>query len=324
MSAIPPKGSKGLRGQIIRSGNHGGYVITRETVEGMLSQLQSQPVPVNIEHDPTQPPVGRITGGRLVETDDGEVALETDMELFESSRALLLPAAQLEEALEGMPSIRLEPGRLQIGIDERSYPMAEVVELAQLASKAGEVTTDESALRFSQLPDALLVLALGSPAVAAWWFSRGFFTKAGEAAGERVGKEIGEDLVGLYRTFKARLRRMVADRRSPADRPPITMFTLELERPGGRYVEVEGSSRADDNELEEFLDAAADLLAVASAYQAVAPAPERLARLHFAWEDGGWRYRYGLDDQAQLVMIVALSDDQYAQALEQARAHREP
>ncbi len=67
----PPKR---LRGQIIRSGVHGDYTITREAVEEMLEQIQAAPKPVNIEHDPTVPPVGRMTNPKLIELDDGEVA----------------------------------------------------------------------------------------------------------------------------------------------------------------------------------------------------------------------------------------------------------
>jgi hypothetical protein len=55
---------KRLRGQIIRSGTHGEYTITREAVEGMLEQRQASPKPVNVEHDPTVPPVGRMARWR--------------------------------------------------------------------------------------------------------------------------------------------------------------------------------------------------------------------------------------------------------------------
>jgi hypothetical protein len=45
----------------------------------MLEQIKASPKPVNIEHDPTRPPVGWIVKPRLIELPDGEVALETEL-----------------------------------------------------------------------------------------------------------------------------------------------------------------------------------------------------------------------------------------------------
>lgn len=305
-----------LRGQIIRSGVHGEYVITREAVEGMLEQLQGSPKPVNLEHDPTVPPVGRVVNDSLVELPDGEVALETEMELFEGTvPAVLVPVQQLKQTMTDLEPIRADRAVLQIITDPRSYQQGDIDGLRRLAAEAGEATTFDGAMRFSVLPDALLVIALGLPASAVAWFLKGFFTKLGEASGEAVGKEIGLDLATAYRRFRHRLVDTVERRRDPKDRPPITMFTLELERPGGGIVEVEGSSRAVGDALAAFLDAGSELLPVAQVFLRHAPQPERLAKMHFVHAGDTWVYRYGLDDDAEPVMIVALSDETFAQAL---------
>jgi len=318
MSDLERRGPrKRLRGQIIRSGTHGEYTITREAVEGMLEQLQDSPKPVNLEHDPTIPPVGRVLGGALVDLPDGEVALETEMEIFDGTiPAVLHPAQLLDEKLSELTPVSVEEGVLELTTDARSYKHGDIEALQQLAGEVGEVKAFDGAVRFSVLPDALLVLALGMPSAAAAWFMKGFFTKAGE----EVGKEVGADLAGIYKRFKESLVEMVGQRRQPSDRPPITMFSLHLERPDGGKVEVEGSTRAEGKGLEAFLDAGAELLPIAEAYLRIAPDSNRLAKMHFAFSDDAWIYRYGLDDDAEPVMIVVLSESAFADALEKARS----
>lgn len=301
-------------GQIVRSGRHGHYVITRDMVSDAFEHLQEHPAPVNLEHDPTQLPVGRVIAGHLVELDDGEVALESEMEIFTGTIPVAFyPASQLAAAASALGAIVPEEGPLEILIDDRSYQPEDLELLRQTAAQAGKTKATDGALRFSQLPDALLVFGLGSAASATWWFSRNFFSKLGD----ELGTEVGQDLVLAYRSLKAKLREVVR-RRQPADRPPLTMITLTVEREDGAVVDVEGSSRADDDKLDDFLDGGHDLLAVARVYAQRVPQPDRLRKLHFAREDGAWRLRYALDEEARPVLVAALSDKRYAELLAEA------
>src|SRR3954447_2962077 len=210
---------KRLRGQIIRSGIHGEYTITREAVEGMLEQIEASPKPVNIEHDPTRPPVGRMVKPKLIELPNGEVALETETELFdEAVSAVLKSARELEEEIARLPGFRVGEGPLGLTVDPRSYRHEDIEAIRGSATVAGEIEVFDNAMRFSVLPDALLVIGLGAPTAAAWWFSKGFFTKLGEMLGEAAGDE----LASSYRAFKAKTVEVV-ERREPRDRPPITM-----------------------------------------------------------------------------------------------------
>jgi hypothetical protein len=320
-----PESRARYRGLIFRSGQHGQYVITREAVEGMLEQLQAQPVPMNVEHDPTRVPVGRVIGGRLRELEDGEIGLEADMELFDSSTsALILPARDFGKALQSLAPIAPEPDSLELAFDDRSYAAADVAGLQDIASEVGDAVSSPPLARFSQLPDALLIIALGTPTAAAWWFMRGFFTKAGEAAGTKVGEALGDDAVSAYRAFKRHVREMVSTRRTPADTPPITMLTLVIPRQHGGVVAVEGSTRADDEALDHFLDAGDELLAIALTHAALVSHPDRLATLHFTYSSRGWQFAYGLDDAAELVMLAFLPDDEYDRALDELSGGRDP
>jgi hypothetical protein len=302
-------------GQIIRSGRHGHYVVTREMVSDALEHLRSFPAPVNLEHDPTQLPVGRVMAGHLVELDDGEVALETEMEIFTGSIPVVFyPVSQLVAAASMLDPVVAEKGLLELVVDDRSYQREDLELLRQSAAEIGETSAREGAVRFSELPDALLVFGLGSAATATWWFSKGFFSKLGE----EVGTEVGKDLVAAYRTLKTRLREVVL-RREPIDRPPLTIITFRIDREDGYMVEVEGSSRAEEEELDDFLDGGAELLAVARVYAQRVPKADQLRKLHFARERGKWSLRYALDEQARPMMLAAVSDQRYAELLAEAQ-----
>jgi hypothetical protein len=315
MSEEEKKGKR-YRGQIIRSGEHGGVVVTREAVEGMLEQLRESPKPMNIEHDPTVPPVGRMKDGRLVEVEDGEVALETEMEIFEGTMpAVLKPTREFQEEIARLPGWPTADGVLEITTDARSYSRADIEALRDIAAGVGEAEADDNAMRFSELPDPLLIFGLGSSLTAAGWFMKGFFTKAGEALGEEVGKDLAE----AYRKLKKQAVETI-EHRKPADRPPITLLTFRIDRPGGGSVEIEGSTRAVGAGLEALLDAGSQLLPIATVYLRAAPQPGRVVKMHFAHTEEGWAFVYGLDEKALPLMIAGLTDEDYARALAEAEA----
>jgi hypothetical protein len=220
MVVSDPQISSLLSGQIIRSGQHGQYLITRETVEDMHRQLQERPVPVNIEHDPTVPPVGRITDSRLVELEDGELALETDTEIFDGTvPAALYAHSDLASAVQALEHLPAEAGPVDVIVDDRLYSKEDLEALRVIIAEVGGANARDGALRFSQLPDALLVFSLGSTGTAMFWFSKGFFTKLGERTAEELGEEVGKDLAGAYRALKTRSAKLLrVETRLPSHR----------------------------------------------------------------------------------------------------------
>jgi hypothetical protein len=306
---------KRYKATIIISGVAKGMHVTREAVEGAAEQLATTPVPINIEHDPTKPPVGRVFAPELVERDDGELALEATMEIRESIPLVLVPVARYDEAEASLAAVEPQAGPIELDIDADSYENADLEAVRDALADAGEVDAHRNVARFSVLPDAVLYVAIGTPATATWWFARGFFTKLGEQAAESAGP----DLAALYATFKQRVREMVS-RRKPADQPPITIMRLELEREDGARVLVEGSTRAEGEELDEFFDGGSDLLKAARACMKIVDEPEKVRRLHFAWRRGAWQLRYGLDDQAYPMLAAAMPDDEFEKLVEQARS----
>jgi hypothetical protein len=305
-----------LVGHLIQSGEHPGVTITREAVESTVEQLQRGPVPSFIEHDHTLPPIGRVVGGRIVELENGEIAAESMMEIFEeTSPASIHSESQFDDAVLHARPVVAVGGPVEIVVDQRSYHVADLEALAETGRLAGEIVVQDSAVRFSAGPDPLLVIALGSGGVAWGWFAKGFFTRLGET----LADEISEDLRHAYRSFKDALRRTVAEKRRPIDQAPITLLTMNLERPGGGSVEIEGSTRAWDETLDDFVDAGKTLAIVGRAYIDLAPEPSRLVKIHFRYGPHGWQFAYALDADAERSWIAVLSDEEYEELLLKAR-----
>ncbi|HLI76844.1 MAG TPA: hypothetical protein VKV02_07855 [Acidobacteriaceae bacterium] len=304
-----------LVGRIIQSGTFGDTIITREAVEGMVAQMSERALPTFIEHDPTNAPVGRTIGARLIELPDGEVAVEAVTEIFEEAvDAVVRSEGEFWAAVSRLPVPSVQDGPVELIIDHHSYEREDVLAATRSAAIAGEFYVRDTAVRFSAVPDALLEIALGPVAVAWTWFSKGFFTKLGE----RLGEEVGDDLADAYRRFKTSIRSLVGEKRMPLDTPPITMLTLTIERPDGGPVEVEGSTREAGDALEGFLDAGRDLAVVALAYLQLATEPGQIVRMHFRFTNGGWEFAYALDKEAERHYIAVASEEQYARILKEA------
>jgi hypothetical protein len=93
---------------------------------------------------------------------------------------------------------------------------------------------------------------------------------------------------------------------------------VTIERPGGGIVEVEGSCRAEDETLDDFLDAASLLYTLARAYLDLVLAPEHVSRMHFRFADGRWDLAYALDDASERVAVFLLSDAKYGEIVQRA------
>jgi hypothetical protein len=310
----PPKRYKA---RIIASGVYKHMTVTREAVESAAELLADRPVPVNIEHDPTNPPVGRMVDPELVQLDDGELALEATVEVRanQSIPAIIRAVSDYELVGARLKAIEPQAGALELDIDVRSYNADDLEALRTAAAGAGEVSATRNAARFSELPDALLTVSLGTSAVAAFWFAKGFFTRLGEQAAE----SIGPDLASAYESFKQNAKKMLS-RRNPADQPPLTVMTLELERDDGGTIDVEGSSRAEGDDIEDFFDSGEELLTLARTYAKMIGEPEKLRKLHFARQEGTWRLRYGLDADAHPVLGVAMPEEEFEKLVEHARS----
>lgn len=63
--------------------------MSKECLEGLVDQITSHTILMNIEHDPRIPPVGRIISGKIVQLDNKEYGVEAEIELFDEESKLV-------------------------------------------------------------------------------------------------------------------------------------------------------------------------------------------------------------------------------------------
>ncbi len=58
-------------------------IMTRECLEGLVSQISEYTILMNMEHDPRRPPLGRIISGKIVKINNIDYGVEAEIELFD-------------------------------------------------------------------------------------------------------------------------------------------------------------------------------------------------------------------------------------------------
>ncbi len=62
-----------------------GEMLAPEALYGMAEQANKAYIPMWVEHDIAQPPIGRMTHAEVVQMDDGVLAVQSTREVWESS-----------------------------------------------------------------------------------------------------------------------------------------------------------------------------------------------------------------------------------------------
>jgi hypothetical protein len=92
-----------------------GDMLSPEGLKDMVKQINTQYIPIMIEHDPRIPPKGRIKSAKLIKLKDGHYAVEGIKEIFEEGDDI----SEVDSSRE-MPLPTNEFGVLQVMFD-RSY-----------------------------------------------------------------------------------------------------------------------------------------------------------------------------------------------------------
>lgn len=146
-------------------------------LESMLDSLSRQTVPVQVEHDPRRPPIGKIVSGNIVELEDSEFGLEVESEIFEPSDQL--PPLQSDREL---PIHEYVEGRLQVVYD-RSFQTGTRRELVERIS---QVLGSPSKEYVKKAIEPLSILIISGAVVALGQISSGFLGRLGEDAYEKL------------------------------------------------------------------------------------------------------------------------------------------
>ena len=106
-----------------------GEIIDTSAFPQLVEQLNTFYIPVDIEHDPRMPPVGRVCGARLVTLADGTPAIEATTEIFSETDGPNTPLAKRELYVEG-PALNT----IRVAHDENYRDPESQEDIAQLTS----------------------------------------------------------------------------------------------------------------------------------------------------------------------------------------------
>jgi hypothetical protein len=205
-----------------------GEMLAPEALYGMAEQANKAYIPMWVEHDIAQAPIGRMTHAEVVQMDDGVLAVQSTGEVWESSADI----ANIKSDGRKMVIHEVDVATFEVGFDLTFHdPEGQNIihDLQEFGKARSQYEGRKSALVVSQL-----VIAAGAFTVGAIF--GGFF------------KALGEDLYnGLKERLKAIRKKTDAKGEERASRI-LFRFTVESE---GRKVEV---NTVIDNATDHLLD----------------------------------------------------------------------
>ena len=73
--------------------------ISLSAIESLVEQSNNNYIPVDVEHDPRKPPIGRLKSTRLQKMEDGEYSIEGISEIFENEEDIKLDTESTREII---------------------------------------------------------------------------------------------------------------------------------------------------------------------------------------------------------------------------------
>ena len=144
-----------------------------QALQGLARQVGEHYLPVDVNHDPRYPPVGRVDSAEIIELPDGEYAIQCTQEMFEEADSL--------ESLNGDGrKIRIKDQNIQtIAVEyDRTFRDEKGEELLrELSQISGEDEKPTQTLKKAVEPISTLLIAAGICALGS--IAVGFFTKLG-------------------------------------------------------------------------------------------------------------------------------------------------
>lgn len=269
--------------------------MTKEALEGMVEQISNKSIPLNWEHNPLLPPIGRVVSALVEPTKDGEYALVGTIEVFDLSSfptilesGLKTPATISEKISASYPTL----GNLDIELqyDPRNYP-EETIKTFCL-SISGIKIRERQMVRKSVEPTPVIWLTLLAPAV--YFFSKGFFT--------RLGERSADEFISYYKNFRSRLIGLIKSRRK--SKPTILVLSLQY-----NDTKIEGAIQSKDRgTLENALDRLSDLFAISKAFVELNP-DVKLKGIQsiFDPDNNTWIFNYLITDSGEIIIGEHLS-----------------
>src|SRR6266487_796878 len=259
-----------------------GDVLILAALESMVEQMSAMALPVHVEHDPRDPPIGRIVGARVVPLDDGYHGVEAEMEIFEPQDEL--PTFQFSKDIP----INTFPNEALQVVYDRSYTNGEdQTDIRELSEALG--TEPQEYVKKALEP--LSVLMIGGAGFVLGQIAAGFFGRLGEDG---------------YAAFKQGLNRLFK-RNTLRGKESLLQLSFTLEYQGTVFETQLILTKPDATDLEQVL--AEGLAALDRIVPRLVTADANLSKLVFEYRKGGIVLRYGVRKDGYPMIWKSSIDD---------------
>jgi hypothetical protein len=271
--------------------------LTKEALDGMAEQINSGALPVNWEHNPLLPPIGRVVSASVEPTKDKEYALVATIEIFDLSSfptiseiGLTMPSEIPELSSENVPtSVDLD---IELQYDPQNYPEATIKKFC--SDIVGIKIRDKQISRKALEPISVIWLTLLAPA--AYFFSKGFFT--------RLGEHSADEFINYYKDFKSRIIDLIKPRHKKRPTSLIIKFRYQ-------GTDIEGAIQGEDSiALESALDGFSELLSISKKFIELNPDVKiKSIQSLFDPHEHKWVFNYLVTNSGEMIIGEHLAKD---------------
>jgi hypothetical protein len=275
--------------------------LTKEALEGMAEQISRKTIPINVEHNPLFPPIGKVVSASVKPTEDGEYALVATLEIFDeasfvniSDSILVMPPANAITIPEVTYKECLAPEELKIELkyDPRNYSEEEVKLFASSTAKPISVK-DQQIGRKAFTPPSIIYLSLLT--IPLYFFAKGFFTRLGERLADRTADELAD----TYKSFKTKLIKLLKSR-TQTDTP---ILLIDFQHPESD-VQIEAAVQS-ENEIvaHNYLDKIQELYTFVG-YFLRSNSSHKFKKIQFIFDPAtqSWKVNYLITESGQIIL----------------------
>lgn len=250
-------------------------------LHGLVDSINTTYIPIWHEHDPRNPPIGRIASAKVCERDDGEHEVVALLEFFDGSEADQYFGNR--ELVKEMP---LENGEIKI-IPDRSFrtpeDLEDIEELARLLD-----TNSAEAVKKSIDPISIFQL---TAAFMAGGIASGFLGKLGSDAADLFKKKI-KDLM---------------KRKNKRDSDRVFRLVFQVEK-DGVFLEADiFITNPTDKDIDSLLDHG--LSEIDQQISRLMSVSRQLSKITFEYKDGNLDLKFGVRKDCVPVTLHKMDSD---------------
>lgn len=243
-----------------------GDKLTMGALHGLVDSINATYIPIWDEHDPRNPPIGRIASAKVRERDDGEHEVVASLEFFDGSEA-----EQYSGCRELVREMRLENGQVKI-VPDRSFRTPEDLEdIEEIAKLLGTRSTEA----VKKAIDPISILQL-TAAFMAGGIASGFLGKLGSDAADLVKDKVK----GLMR----RKNNRYSDR--------VFRLVIQVQKDGECLEADVFITNPTDNDIDSLFDHG--LSEIDQQVSRLISMSTQLSKLTFEYKDGSLELKFGV------------------------------